>query len=143
MRHFDPPGWANEVSLLTIVGLGFGALRTRRWPLPARILYPLATPAIAFLHFKRAFTQYRRAGADAGLRPTTLAAALVLAWAWGLGEAGGAWMGTARVASRLWRTEVKPVRCEDVARSNAQERFAPLNPTVVVSDVSNRSSTNS
>jgi glycosyltransferase involved in cell wall biosynthesis len=134
MRHFDPPGWAYEILLLAIVGLGFGAMRARRWSLPARLLYPLATPAIAFLHWKRAFAHYRRAGSGAGLRPTALGAALVLASAWGLGEAAGALMGTTRVAPHIWRTEVKPVRREDVARSTAQERLAPSNPAAVVSN---------
>lgn len=122
MRHFDPPGLTRELYLLAIVGAGFGALRTRRWPLLARVVYPLAAPAVAFLHWKRAFVQYRRAGAGAGLKPDSLAATLVLASAWGLGEAAGAWLGTRRVAPFLWRTEVKPVRREDVARSTAQER---------------------
>ena len=125
MRHFDPPGWAYELSLLAIVGLGFGAVRTRRWPLVARILYPLAAPAIAFLHWKRAFIHYRRAGAASGIRLTALAASFVLALAWGLGEAAGAWMGTGRVAPLVWRTEVKPVRREDVALSTSAESLAP------------------
>ena len=124
MRHFDPPGWAREIWLLFIVGLGFGAMRTRSWSLPVRLLYPLAIPALAFLHWKRAFAHYRRAGAGSGLSPVALAAALVLASAWGLGEAVGAWMGTARVAPYLWRTEVKPVSVEDVAYSTAQELLA-------------------
>jgi hypothetical protein len=55
MRHFDPPGLAREFSLLVIVGYGFGALRTKWWKLPARLLYTLAGPAIALLHWKRAF----------------------------------------------------------------------------------------
>lgn len=114
MRHFDPPGWAYEISLLAIVGLGFGAVRTRRWPLVARILYPLATPAVAFLHWKRAMVHYRRAGVASGMRGAALAASLVLASAWALGEAVGAWMGTTRVAPHIWRTEIKPVRREDV-----------------------------
>ena len=37
MRHFDPPGWAYEIWLLILVGLGFGAMRSRRWPLAARL----------------------------------------------------------------------------------------------------------
>ena len=124
MRHFDPPGWAREIWLLFLVGLGFGAVRTRRWSLAARLLYPLAAPAVAFLHWKRAFAHYRRAGAASGLSPAVLAAAAVLALAWGMGEALGALMGTPRVAPYLWRTEVKPVSAEDVAHSAAQERLA-------------------
>ncbi len=124
MRHFDPPGWAYEIWLLILVGLGFGAMRSRRWPLAARLIYPLAAPAVAFLHWKRAFVHYRRAGSGAGLRPSALAAAIVLALAWGLGEAVGAVMGTVRVAPFIWRTEVKPVSSEVVARSDAQEVLA-------------------
>jgi len=124
MRHFDPPGWTYELSLLFLVGLGFGAMRTRHWTLPARLLYPLAAPAVAFLHWKRALVNYRRAGSRAGLRPTACSAALALAAAWGLGEAIGALMGVNRVSPHLWRTEVKPVPRDVVARSTAQERLA-------------------
>lgn len=143
MRHFDPPGWAREISLLAIVGMGFGAARTRRWSLAARLLYPLAAPAIAFLHWRRAFIQYRRAGAASGMRPSALAAALVLASAWGLGEAAGALMGTTRVAPHMWRTEVKPVSREDVARSTAQEQPASPIPAAVVASAPNPRSANS
>jgi hypothetical protein len=121
MRHFDPPGWAYEIFLLTLVGLGFGAMRTRGWSPVARFSYPLAAPAIAFLHWKRALTQYRRAGTAAGLRSTALIAAVGLASAWGFGEAAGAWLGVRRVARHLWRTEVKPVSRGDVDRSCEQE----------------------
>ena len=131
MRHFDPPGCAYEILLLVIVGLGFGAMRTRRWPLPARLLYPLAAPAVAFLHWRRAFANYRRAGAGCGLRPTVHAATVVLAAAWGVGEAAGALMGLRRVAPHLWRTEVKPVSREEVARSTAQEQLASGNASVL------------
>ena len=124
MRHFDPPGWAHEIFLVGLVGLGFGAKRTRDWPLLARLLYPLAFPAIAFLHWRRGLVQYLRAGRGCGLRVSTLGAAMALAAAWGLGEAAGAWLGTARVAPHLWRTEVKPVSRENLAVSTAlEERF--------------------
>jgi hypothetical protein len=121
MRHFDPPGCAKEILLLTLVGLGFGSIRTRRWPLLGRLLYPLAAPAISFLHAKRAFVQYLRAGARGGLNLADLAASLVLASAWGLGEAAGAWMGTVRVTPYLFQTEIKPRSPEEVARSTAEE----------------------
>ncbi|WP_321475024.1 glycosyltransferase [uncultured Paludibaculum sp.] len=121
MRHFDPPGCAYEILLLSIVGLGFGAVRTRQWALPLRLLYPLAAPAIAFLHWKRAFVHFRRAGRGSGVSLAALAATVVLASAWGLGEAAGAVLGTRRVAPYLWRTEVKPVGRADVARSSALE----------------------
>jgi hypothetical protein len=123
MRHFDPPAFAYELYLLVIVGLGYGAMRTRSWPLPARLLYPLAAPAVAFLHWKRAFVHYRRAGRACGVRWSALLAAVLLACAWGLGEAVGALVGTARVAPVLWRTEVKPVSSEVVENSAARERL--------------------
>lgn len=121
MRHFDPPGWGRGLQLFTIVGLGFGAVRTRHWPLPARWLYPLATPAIAFLHWKRAARHFRRAGTAAGLRLGALAAAAVLAGAWSIGEAIGAVLGIDRVTPYLWVTEVKPVTRRHVAESDARE----------------------
>ena len=121
MRHFDPPGFGRELPLLFLVGLGFGAVRTRQWPLPARLLYPLAAPAIAFLHWKRAFVHYRRAGLKAGLRPSALMTAFVLAGAWGVGEAVGAVMQVKRVSRHVWRTEVKPVPRDVVSESTAFE----------------------
>ncbi len=121
MRHFDPSSWSYEFRLLAIVGMGFGALRTRHWALPARLLYPLAAPAIAFLHWKRAFIHYRRAGSACGMSWPTIAAASLFALAWGLGEGAGAVLGVNRVAPHLWRTEVKPVSREDVAQSTAHE----------------------
>lgn len=121
MRHFDPPGFTHELYLFFVVGLGFGAMRTREWSTAARLLYPLATPAIAFLHWKRAFTHFRRAGTAAGLRLTALAAAAVLAGAWAVGEAIGAVLGIDRVTPLLWVTEVKPVTREQVAESDTQE----------------------
>lgn len=126
MRHFDPSGFLYELFLLMLVGLGFGAMRTRRWPLPARFLYPLAGPAVALAHFKRAFVHYRRAGAGSGLRPSALAAAVPLAIAWGLGEAVGAWVGVKGAAPHQWRTEVKPVSREEVERSDREEMSAGI-----------------
>lgn len=122
MRHFDPPGFAREFHLLFIVGLGFGAMRTRTWPAPARLLYPLAAPAIAFLHWKRGCDQFRRAGRAAGLRFGTLAAAALLAGAWAIGEAIGAVVGIDRVTPLLWMTEVKPVTARQLAESDAVDR---------------------
>lgn len=121
MRHFDPPGCAYEFLLLAIVGLGFGAVRTRQWAMPLRLLYPLAAPAIAFLHWKRALVNFRRAGKGSGVSLTSLAATGLLACMWGLGEAAGAVLGTRRVSPYLWRTEVKPVAREELARSNEAE----------------------
>jgi len=124
MRHFDPPGWAHELYLVFLVGLGFGAIRTRHWMLPARILYAPAAPAVAFLHWRRAFVNYRRAGVQAGLRPAACVAAMALAGAWGLGEAIGGLIGIGRVSPHIWKTEVKPVPRDVVARSTAQEQAA-------------------
>lgn len=72
------------------------------------------------------------------MRPTALAAALVLASAWGLGEAAGALVGITRAAPHLWRTEAKPVRREVVARSTDQEQLAPPSAVAVVSNAANR-----
>lgn len=128
MRHFDPPGFGHELYLLFVVGLGFGAMRTREWSTAARWLYPLAAPAIAFLHWRRAFTHFRRAGTAAGLRLSALAAAAVLAGAWAFGEAIGAVLGIDRVTPLLWATEVKPVTREQLGESDALEgrRSTPL-----------------
>jgi hypothetical protein len=83
---------------------------------------------MAFLHWKRAFTHFRRAGTAAGLRLTALAALAVLAGAWAVGEAIGAVLGIDRVTPLLWLTEVKPVTREQVAESDTLEgrRGAPL-----------------
>jgi len=131
MRHFDPPGWAFEIFLLTLVGLGFGAKRTQRWSFMGRLFYPLAAPAIAFLHWKRGFRNYRRTGTACGLRPTALVASMALAVAWGAGEVAGAWLGVSFVAPHLWRTEVKPVSADVVARSNEEEGLATADAMVV------------
>lgn len=121
MRHFDPPGCGHELYLLFVVGLGFGAMRSRDWSIAARWLYPLAAPAVALLHWKRAFLHFRRAGPAAGLRPAALAAAAVLAVAWAVGEAVGAVLGMDRATPLLWVTEVKPVTPEQLAESDAAE----------------------
>lgn len=114
MRHFDVPGWKKATRIFCYVGLGFGAVRSSLWPWPARILYCLAMPAIAGRHWWRALTQYRRAGAQAGLSPLCLAGAAVLAFAWGCGESAGALMGTSRVGSFVSFAETKPVARSEV-----------------------------
>jgi hypothetical protein len=114
MLHFDVIEFLKSCEVHLSVGAGFGDLRTRHWPLPARCLYLFAAPIVALLHWKRAVVQYRRAGAAAGLRPVVLASALVLAGVWALGEAAGAWMPSAWVARQIWRDEVRPVRMEDI-----------------------------
>jgi glycosyltransferase involved in cell wall biosynthesis len=137
MRHFDPASSAFALSSLFALGLAFGARRTRSWPLPARILYPIAAPAVALLHGKRAFVQSRRAGPGSGLRPTAPLMALILASAWALGEAVGAWMGIARVEPYVWRAETRPVSREDVARSTAREQSAVPRPDARIASGSN------
>jgi len=123
MRHFDPPRLNRQTVVFGVLGLGFGRIRTERWPLPARLLFFFAAPAIAFLHWKRAFVHYRRAARRSGMGPRALAAAALLASLWGVGEAAGAWMPLAWIEPHLWREEVKPVRQEDVDRSTARERL--------------------
>jgi hypothetical protein len=51
-----------------------------------------------------------------------LLTAFLLSCMWGLGEGIGALLGVRRVEPFLWRTEVKPVRREDVDRSTAIEQ---------------------
>lgn len=125
MRHFDPDRFSVAVSAVVALGLGFGAKRTESWPWPARLLYPLAAPAIALLHTKRAFVHYRRVGGGAGLRRTSPLYALGLASAWALGEAAGAALGVARVEHSVWRAETRPVSREALARAVAPPRTIP------------------
>jgi hypothetical protein len=115
MSHYDPPGFLRQMGMICMAGMGFGSMRSRRWPWAARLLYPLLVPAVSCLHAKRAVTQYFRAGSAAGLRSNTLPAALLMAFLWGIGEGIGAWMGISRVGPMLWRIEVKPPRPQDVA----------------------------
>lgn len=115
MRHFDATSWVFQVRVFVHVGIGFGALRTHRWPTPARLLYPLAAPAAAVRHYARASRQLRRAPT----LPRTRPGVAVLAALWGLGEAIGAVRGPARIARSLELTEIKPVSPRDVARADA------------------------
>ena len=114
MRHFDKPGWKKEIRTFYCVGLGFGSIRTSHWSWAGRALYCLAAPAIAARHWWRAFTQYRRAGARAGLSPWCLAAASVLASVWACGEAAGALAGVERVTLLVSSSEIKPVSRSEV-----------------------------
>ena len=108
MRHYDPPHWKKQLRVFGCVGMGFGAMRTRRWPRIARALYPLGAALVAGGHWWRAWRHYGRAGARAGLRALCLGPAFILAWAWAWGECLGALRGVARVAPRVWMGEVKP-----------------------------------
>ena len=65
------------------------------------------------------------------MRPTALVASMALAVAWGAGEVAGAWLGVSFVAPHLWRTEVKPVSADVVARSNEEEGLATADAMVV------------
>lgn len=114
MRHFDVTNWKKSMQIFCCVGLGFGAIRTCRWPWAGRVLYWLATPVIAALHWWRALTQYRRAGAEAGISPLCLVAAALFALAWACGEAIGALMGVAWAAPFASSAEIKPVARGDV-----------------------------
>ncbi len=117
MRHFDSTSWPFQVRVFGYVGLGFGAVRTRSWPRLARLLYPLAAPAVAVRHYARASRQLRRRPGLAGTRPGLA----VLAVMWGCGEAAGALLGTERIGRALEITEIKPVTAADVARADAYE----------------------
>lgn len=123
MRHFDPPCGRTELVLLTLVGLGFGAMRTCNWPWIARLLYPLAMPLCAFMHWRRALRHYIRAGRAVGLEPSALAASGVLAIAWAAGEAIGAIAGVDRVGPWLWRTEVKPISWDTIRISDRADQI--------------------
>lgn len=126
MRHFDPPGFATEVRLLLLVGLGFGAMRAREWSYAARALYLLGAPAWAFMHWRRALVHYVRTGQAAGLSCASLGAAAVLAMAWGVGEAIGAISGLDRVTPLLWKTEAKPVSWASIAASDAHDQITRM-----------------
>jgi len=114
MRHFDVPDRKRCLRIFFCVGMGFGAIRTSRWPWAGRALYWLATPAIAARHWGRALTHYRRAGAQAGLSRFCLMTAVPLALAWACGESAGALMGAGRVTPFLLFSEIKPVSRRDV-----------------------------
>ena len=109
MRHFDPPGWRNTLRISGVIGLSCGARRTHRWPWPFRAFYWLGWPAVAALHWRRAWLQYRRAGRQAGMSPSCLALTGLAALVWACGESIGALMGIDRVAPVAWRSEIKPV----------------------------------
>jgi Glycosyl transferase family 2 len=129
MRHFDPPGGSPQMKFVYIVGLGFGAIRTAQWPRIGQLLYPLAAPVIAALHWRRAIRQYRRAGRACRLRTSSVFSSMILALAWALGEAVGAARGLAAVTPRIKETEIKPVRPEVVARSDATEALMRMAPS--------------
>jgi hypothetical protein len=115
MRHFDPAGLASLVRMFGVVGCAFGAVRTRAWPRLARVAYPLALPAVAVAHWRRAAVHYRRAGRANGIGPGSLVAGALLAAVWGVGEAVGAAVGPRRIAPHAWMAESRPLRDADLA----------------------------
>lgn len=128
MRHFDLLGLRSSLGVCFVVGLGFGAARTGSSK-AARLLYPLAAPAVALAHWARGLGEYRRAGRATGLAPSCLAPAMLLAGAWACGEAAGALLGLERVSSVLWRSETKPVSETALQRSAAREAERRALPT--------------
>lgn len=124
MRHFDPFGCRYEMGLLFLVGLGFGAKRAERLSFLPRLVYPLASPLIAVMHWRRALSAYWRTRRIQPVSPLAVLASGALAVSWALGEAAGSWLGLRTVAPWLWRTEVKPVTAASVA--SADEREATL-----------------
>ncbi len=127
MTHYDPPGFSQSLVILGAGGLGFGAVRTERWPWPARGLYALAFPAVAAAHWLRACRQQIRSGGPTRTTIRRLLAAIPLAMAWGVGESVGAVLGRRRVEHHTWRAEVKPVQPEWVAK-HRRRAGKPLPP---------------
>lgn len=117
MRHFDLSAWIPSLKIFWNVGVGFGARRSLRWSLLRRALYAALAPAIAAAHWRRGFSQFRRAGRAAGMSPATLLAAVPLSALWGCGEAWGALAGLEWAKSRVWLGEVKPVTPELARRA--------------------------
>lgn len=117
MRHFDPASAASIARMFAVVGCSFGAVRTAGWPRLARLAYPLAAPAVAAAHWRRAAAHYRRAGRGSGLGARSLVAAALLAALWGIGEAVGALAGTRRVAPHAWQAESRPLGAAELASS--------------------------
>jgi len=118
MRHFDRPAWAAQLRLFAYVGLGFGAIRTRRLPVLLRLLYPLAVPAVIARHYARSARELAR---RPGYPPTRLGVA-VLSLVWGAFEGVGAVAGVGRARRAIELTEIKPVSRADVARADAAAR---------------------
>jgi hypothetical protein len=114
MRHFDAVDVTSQARIFAVVGMSFGAMRTRNWPSVTRPLYSLLCPVIAAAHWRRALIQFRRAGRANGLRPICLLPAAVFAAIWAAGEAIGAVRGVRRVARNASFSELKPVKSADL-----------------------------
>ncbi len=110
MTHYDVTSLRRQLDVFHTIGRAFGAVRVRRAPLPVRLGFVAAAPLLAAAHWRRGLAHYRRGGRANGMRPACLAAAALLAGAWGAGEAVGALQGTRRVARDVWRSETNPLR---------------------------------
>lgn len=115
MRHFDIPHWRRTLRIFFYVGLGFGAQRTASWPIPAKLFYFLAVPAIGFKHLSRGLKAYWKSGHSAGIRPLAIFAMAVLSACWAIGEGLGAILGRKRTAHVASITELKPVSSQELA----------------------------
>lgn len=124
MRHFDNVIASRSLREVLCVGMAFGAFRTERWAWPVRAVYPLAWPLLAWLHGRRAWVQYLRAGKAQGIPAAVFLAVACQAIVWGLGESMGSWMGRRQVIPYLWAAEVKPVTRAAVALCDELEARA-------------------
>lgn len=115
-HHYDPADITPEIKIYWHVGMGFGAARTRDWPLPARLIYPLLVPVAMARHWMRAMSQYVRAGRGADMPFSVVPMMTLFAGVSGAGEALGALRGVEKVANTVWRCEIKPVTAEMVQR---------------------------
>lgn len=122
MRHFDSNSWRSCAREFTHLGLACGVWRTAHWPRLARWLYPLAIPAIAALHFRRAAVQYRRAGRECGLPLSALFAAACWALIWASSEAVGCFGTRRQAADWIAQAEIKPPSLAMVEDCDAWEK---------------------
>lgn len=89
MRHWDCTRIPSALLTFVAVGSGFGAQRCRNWHPLKRLAFALAAPAVAGLHWRRAFRHVRRVSQPR----SCLIPALFLAFAWSLGESLGCLLG--------------------------------------------------
>ncbi|MEM1129276.1 MAG: hypothetical protein AAGH83_02025 [Pseudomonadota bacterium] len=114
--HYDPADVMPEVKIYWHIGQGFGAARTKNWPLVGKILYPLAVPVAIGRHWLRALLQYVRAGRGAEMPLSVIPMMTLFAASSGAGEALGALRGIDKVKTTVWKCEIKPVTPEMVQR---------------------------
>lgn len=122
MRHFDSNSWQSCAREFMHLGLACGVWRTASWPRLARWLYPLALPAIAALHFRRAVVQYLRAGRGCGLPLRTLFAAACWALIWAGSEVVGCFGTRRQAADWIAQAEIKPPSQAMVEACDAWEK---------------------